>query len=333
MNYFVARLVDPVLMPLHPGERVYWMYLLSALAIAAFLVARRGGFSLARLKALLLHASALTDYRYFVVNRVVFGILMLPAAPAAALGAAAVVSGLLNNFLNPVAPLEGPGWLVLQTLLSALAMDFGLFYAHRLLHTVPLLWEFHKVHHSAEVLTPVTAYRMHPVDDLLSMGLAGAFGGIVVGTFQFLQPGNAGPAALMGLHVVVFLYYLAGFNLRHSHVWLSYGPVLERILISPAQHQIHHSTAERHYGKNLGFMFAFWDGMFGSLYIPRWRETLRFGLADDESREYHGIRQLYFLPFIRGIRAARPAAVLGLFALLLGVCAQSIAVLGIALNK
>ena len=335
MEYLLGRILDPVLLPSHPSERMYWLYLASALAIAAFLYARRGGFSFARLKRALLHASALADYRYFVVNRIAFGLLMLPAAPAAALAAAALTAGALSAALGSAsAPLTGTGtgWLVLQTLLSALAMDFGLFYAHRLLHTVPLLWEFHKVHHSAEVLTPVTAYRMHPVDDLVSMGMAGALGGVVVGTFQYLQPGNSGPAVLLGLHAVVFLYYLAGFNLRHSHVWLCYGPLLSRVLISPAQHQIHHSSAERHFGKNLGFMFAFWDALFGTLYVPRRQERLEFGLASGESVEYHSVRRLYFLPFAKAAAAARPAAMLALGAALLAVCAQSIAVIAIALR-
>jgi len=345
MDYLLGRLLDPLLLAFHPGERLYWLYLASALAIALVLFVFRlpkESLSLQAVmrfclpKKILLHRSALVDYKFFVVNRVVFGILMLPAAPAAALAAAAGTSAALLATLGaPAAPLvPGAGWLLLQTLASALAMDFGLFLAHRLQHTVPLLWEFHKVHHSAEVLTPVTAYRVHPVDDLLSMGLSGALGGLVVGAFQYAQPGNAGPAVLLGLHAAVFVYYLAGFNLRHSHVWLSYGPSLSRFLISPAQHQIHHSAAERHFGKNLGFIFAFWDGLFGTLYVPRQLERLEFGLSEGESARYRGVRRLYFLPFANALRGSvRPAAIVALGVVLLAVCAQSIGVLAVAMGK
>src|SRR5262245_38770486 len=283
MEYLVARIIDPLLMPLHPGERVYWLYLVSAFVFCIaiyFFKAKapslRGLLRYCLPRRVLLHRSALLDYRYFIVNRVVFGLLLLPALPAAALGAAIAMSTGLNVAFGP-----GTGFqsLFLQTLLSALALDLGLFLAHRLQHEVPLLWEFHKVHHSAEVLTPASAYRMHPVDDLVSMTLSGALGGLVVGVFQWLDPGNPGPLVLLGLHAAVFLYYLAGFNLRHSHVWLDYPAWLGRILISPAQHQIHHSAAPEHAGKNLGFIFTFWDAARGTLVRPARRERLVFGLA------------------------------------------------------
>jgi sterol desaturase/sphingolipid hydroxylase (fatty acid hydroxylase superfamily) len=231
-------------------------------------------------------------------------------------------------------PAASPASLLLQTVLSALAMDLGLFLAHKLLHEVPFLWHFHKVHHSAEVLTPVTAYRIHPVDDLLSMGLSGALGGIVTGVFQFLQPGNPGAIVLLGLHAGVFLYYLAGFNLRHSHVWLGYGWRLSHVLVSPAQHQIHHSKAERHFGKNLGFIFAFWDGLAGTLYVPREREDLEFGLASGENSNYSSVRRLYFLPFAHAFQqGARPLALCGLAVVLVLVCMQSIAVAWIGIGR
>jgi hypothetical protein len=110
VDYVLARILDPLFMPLHPGERVYWLYLLSGLAFAAavYLANRRGktrslrgllGYLLPR--PVLLHASALLDYRYFVVNRIVFGMLLLPALPAAALGAAAATRAGLQSLFRP----------------------------------------------------------------------------------------------------------------------------------------------------------------------------------------------------------------------------------------
>jgi sterol desaturase/sphingolipid hydroxylase (fatty acid hydroxylase superfamily) len=169
---------------------------------------------------------------------------------------------------------------------------------------------------------------MHPVDDLLSMGLSGLMFGFVVGVFQYLDPANPGPAVILGLHVAIFAYYLAGFNLRHSHAWLDYRGVLGQIFISPAQHQIHHSTDPRHAGKNLGFIFSFWDAANGSLWRPAGRERLRFGLADSESRDYTGLRQLYFLPFARVLAGAAPrAGLVPLGVVLAGTIALSLGVL------
>jgi hypothetical protein len=215
-----------------------------------------------------------------------------------------------------------------HTVASVLAMDLGLFLAHYLQHRVPVLWEFHKVHHSAQVLTPLTAYRMHPVDDVLAMSLSGLFAGVVLGTFNFLQPGNAGAATVLGLNAALFLYYASGYNLRHSHVWLSYGSVLSRVFISPAQHQIHHSKAPQHFDKNFGFIFAFWDVWFGSLYVPRAKEHIEVGLPDREDEAYSSVLALYLLPFKRSATTgARRASVTILACILVMLSAQSMLVL------
>ena len=54
-------------------------------------------------------------------------------------------------------------------------------------------------------------------------------------------------------------------HLRHSHIWLSWGDRIEGWLISPAQHQLHHSVEPRHFDRNLGSALAIWDRWFGTL--------------------------------------------------------------------
>jgi len=345
LEYLIHQISDPFLAIVTPGHRIFWLYLCAAFAIALvafwFSDVRGTAFSVKGFlhflapKRIYLHRSALLDYRYFVVNRIAFGLLLFPTVTAVSLAAVRVVNELLYEFFaSPPFELSwGIGSIVSLTLLSALAMDFGLFLAHYVQHRVPLLWEFHKVHHSAQVLTPVTAYRMHPVDDVFSMSMAGVLAGSVQGAFNFFQPANAGPAIVLGLNVVLFAYYVLGYNLRHSHIWVSYGPFLSRILISPAQHQIHHSKASHHIDKNFGFIFACWDQWFGSLYVPRTKENIEVGLADQEDREYTSIRRLYFLPFAKALSGrvrAASATVLGLVMILL--CAQSMMVVHAALT-
>jgi sterol desaturase/sphingolipid hydroxylase (fatty acid hydroxylase superfamily) len=152
------------------------------------------------------------------------------------------------------------------------------------------------------VLTPITAYRMHPVDDSLSALCSGVLSGIVAGAFQFADPTRAGALTLLGVNACFFLFYAAGFNLRHSHIWLSYGALFDRIFISPAQHQVHHSVAERHWHRNYGFMLAFWDGLAGTLYVPRGYEEIAYGLPDGEGVAYDSLPALYALPFRRVFR-------------------------------
>jgi sterol desaturase/sphingolipid hydroxylase (fatty acid hydroxylase superfamily) len=114
--------------------------------------------------------------------------------------------------------------------------------------------------------------------------------------------------AVYGLGVATYLFFLTGYHLRHSHIWLSYGLLLSTILISPAQHQIHHSKAKRHWDKNYGFILAIWDYLFGSLYVPKQKEAIEFGIGNGEEQLYSSPLKLYLLPFKRALRLLRKRA-------------------------
>jgi sterol desaturase/sphingolipid hydroxylase (fatty acid hydroxylase superfamily) len=77
--------------------------------------------------------------------------------------------------------------------------------------------------------------------------------------------------------------------------------VLEHILISPAQHHIHHSIERKHYNKNYGEVFAIWDLMFGTLYVLKGYEKLSFGLSDQNGERieqpYPNLRSALLHPF------------------------------------
>ncbi|UXX83441.1 sterol desaturase family protein [Roseovarius pelagicus] len=98
---------------------------------------------------------------------------------------------------------------------------------------------------------------------------------VYIGTLQGVAIGllirDVPLLALIGVNAGYAALCMAGTGLRHSHVWLGFGRVLEHILISPAQHQIHHSSAAEHRNKNYGEVLAIWDWMFGTLYVSRKR--------------------------------------------------------------
>jgi sterol desaturase/sphingolipid hydroxylase (fatty acid hydroxylase superfamily) len=155
--------------------------------------------------------------------------------------------------------------------------DFAQYWSHRIFHR-SALWSLHAVHHSAEVLTPLTTYRQHPLAGLITA----AFHSVVLGIGLGLVIGALAPdlsfAEIAGANAVVVLLNATVVNLHHSQMHVSFGPVVERILISPAQHQIHHSRDPRHFNCNYGNVLAVWDWLFGTLYLVREREALRFGL-------------------------------------------------------
>ncbi|QMU66415.1 MAG: hypothetical protein GKR88_20405 [Flavobacteriaceae bacterium] len=195
--------------------------------------------------------------------------------------------------------------------------ELGFYFHHYLMHKVPFLWEFHKVHHSAKVLTPLTDWRNHPVD-LLTMLY---FSSILLGTFQafadYFLMSNLSFNQIIGFNVILFGYYSIAYHLRHTHLWLSFGKYLNHIFMSPSQHQLHHSIDERHHDKNFGSALSFWDWVFGSLYVAKLEEKLEFGLTDDSDQNYTSLWMLYSLPFIKNHRAGRSAQVFILLIILL----------------
>ena len=293
----------------HPTERVYWLYLLTAFALAFFLriaysssssnQASLGAFIFP--KHIVLHPSALNDYAFFYANVLLQKTFILGWFASVSL---VVSEKLQNNLLNVVPGLHGslttsnPIMVMTLTIFLVLAADFAVFLAHYLQHKLPLLWEFHKVHHSAQVLTPLTVYRMHPLDDMLVFSLGGFLSGTALGLTLFLSAGKVNIYNIAGSNVIYILFYLVGFNLRHSHVWLGYGNFWSKIFISPAQHQIHHSEKPAHFDKNFGLMFAFWDCWFNTLYIPKSKETITFGLGEVENKNFATFWSLYLMPFL-----------------------------------
>ncbi|MCH8168918.1 MAG: creatininase family protein [Proteobacteria bacterium] len=209
----------------------------------------------------------------------------------------------LLAFNGTFGPLAAPAFAVtpvsiaLYTLIAVLVLDFSIYIVHYLQHRVPLLWQFHQVHHSAEVLTPITFLRMHPVD-LFFFGLSGSlFGALAFAGFVYLTGARPHEITILSVNVFVFAFYLFGYNLRHSHVWLSYPRWLSHILISPAQHQTHHSVEAKHFDRNMGLIFAFWDWIFGTLYVATRYERLTYGLNRTEPNPFRSVTDIYLMPF------------------------------------
>lgn len=308
-------LISPVAALISPQDRIYWVYLFSSIliAVALHILEKRSRFSPKDFfrycfpAKVVFNRSAVLDYIYYPVNRILFGLLYAPAIsviyPAASGLTKAQLHTLLGGISENLSHIQH--WELAYTLANVVAIDLALFIAHFLQHRSAFLWQFHKIHHSAEALTPLTVYRMHPVDDLLALGMSSMFAGITNGIFVHLAGHEIAITTVLHINVITFLFYLLGYNLRHSHIWVTYGQAISHIFISPAQHQIHHSFEARHIDKNYGFLFAFWDWVCGSLYIPQNREVLKLGLTRNEHEKYSSVWRLYFLPLRWGMKNRR----------------------------
>lgn len=287
-----------------PKKRVFLGYLGSALVIALGiqLVFVGGGLgaALAKLfsRSIWWSASSKADYKMVLLNQAV----MMGLAPR--LLANLTVATLLFESLHiwfdgrvMVWP-EAPGWAIAAAFTTVLFLldDGSKYLLHRWLHRWPLLWCFHKVHHTAESLTPLTVFRTHPVEAVLFSLRATLVQAVATAVFLYLFGERAELVTVLGANVFLFLFHATGSNLRHSHAWISYGPVLEKLLISPAQHQIHHSAEVRHHDRNFGVVLALWDWMGGSLCLAERNQTLRFGVGDPDPQA-HTLGALYLEPF------------------------------------
>ncbi len=275
---------DRFLFPLDdPGSRLFGLNLLGALLlVAAHLWWSVGRVGWADLRALLCrrrywwNSSTKHDYALYLLNSGLKLFFVAPFLKISFLVSAAVL-GQGSRVFGSVPEIGAtPGALLVFSFCAFVFDDFLRFAHHWLMHHVPFLWRLHEVHHSAHVLTPLTLFRIHPLESALATFRNALSAGVAMGCFLFFFRAEASLATLVGGAGFGWLFNVLGANLRHSHVALSFGP-FEKIFLSPAQHQLHHSRAHRNV--NLGVSLAIWDGLLGSLAHYRPGEgRLRFGL-------------------------------------------------------
>ena len=172
--------------------------------------------------------------------------------------------------------------------LSVILLDMIIYWQHRLFHTVPLLWRFHKMHHADSHVDTTTGLRFHPVEIAISLGV------------------KAAAVALLGIPavaIVIFEVALNGFALfNHANIRLSqkWDDKVGRVLITQRLHRIHHSQAKAESNSNYGFSVSWWDRLFNS-FTPRAQysdETLPIGQKDVPAvKENASIRALLMQPF------------------------------------
>jgi sterol desaturase/sphingolipid hydroxylase (fatty acid hydroxylase superfamily) len=296
--------------PIISEQRHAWYVILSTvLAALGFYVATTRGARSARgflafllPRSVFLHPSALLDYKYFALNQLVMLHLRLGTLVAGVVGLLALADSIsrgLGLLLGPRSVVE-PGFFALLafTVVNLLAADFGKYVAHYVAHKVPLLWEFHKPHHAAEVLTPLSANRAHPVDIMLDLFFRLLCTGVVGGVYGYLYPSGITELQILGFNAVALIVNVWISHLQHSHIPLGYGPWLSKILVSPFMHQVHHSQEKHHWDRNFGFLCGLWDWMFGTIYVPRHGEQFRLGLPDGKGAgQYRTLREMYLRPF------------------------------------
>lgn len=176
-------------------------------------------------------------------------------------------------------PLAGRPFLV-QCAAFLLVSDFLQWCVHRLLHAVPSLWSFHKVHHSIQRMDWAGNFRFHWVET------------IVYRSALYLPLLWLGCDPAPTFAVIVLATAWGHFN--HANLDVDLGP-LGRVFNSPRMHLWHHdASGEGGAAKNFGIVLSLWDHLFGTAYWPRERAPEHIGYPGDAEMPGDLPRQLAF---------------------------------------
>ncbi len=181
--------------------------------------------------------------------------------------------------LESIQPFFSPVMLGIVTILM---LDLYIYLWHRAMHTWPLAWRFHRVHHTDRSMNVSTAYRFHPIE-ILSSSIPKLI----------LIWGLGISANIVLTYELIFTVVVA---LQHSNFALpqSLDRLLAYAIVTPDYHRIHHSQIQSESQSNYGSVFVWWDRIFQSHTADVEPSDIRLGVSD-ESRDLN-VWQLIELP-------------------------------------
>ena len=208
----------------------------------------------------ILRVGWLRDLGFLALNGHLFSVGSAGLTAAAALAATSALHAVGFRFQgSPVA-----AWPLLSQAGTLLVLaDFLQWCVHNLLHRVPWLWTFHKVHHSITTMDWIGNWRFHWLEIVIYRSL------------QWLPLAwlGAAPEAVFAVALVTTVWG----DLNHANVDVRLGP-LGYVVNSPRMHLWHHDqSSEGGQAKNFGVVFSLWDFIFGTAYWPRERSPERLG--------------------------------------------------------
>jgi lathosterol oxidase len=186
-------------------------------------------------------------------------LILLPAGLALGALGSTTVTAISSSLPWPV-----------QFLLVVLVADIAQYAVHRASHSVPLLWRFHRVHHSVETMDWLAGSRLHLVDVVVTRGLVLA------------------PIVLLGFDRSVLAAYLAFVALHAVFIHANFAPTaswLERIVVTPRFHHWHHAAQSEAVDKNFAVHLPWIDAFFGTRFLPEKDWPARYGLLGERGPE------------------------------------------------
>ena len=168
-------------------------------------------------------------------------------------------SELMQTFLSPS----------IASIIAILVLDLYMYLWHRAMHTWPLAWRFHRIHHTDRSMNVSTAYRFHPIEILSSS----------IPKLVLIW--------LLGISANIVLTYELIFTvvvaLQHSNFALpqSLDRLLAHAIVTPNYHRIHHSQIQSETQSNYGSVFGWWDRIFHSHTADVDPSAIQLGVSDE----------------------------------------------------
>lgn len=219
-----------------------------------------------------------------LLNTVVLGVLFGTATVGVAVWSSQQQSGLLH--------LLGIRW-PWRLLAAVLLLDGWLYVWHRLNHRVPLLWRFHRMHHSDREMDVTTAARFHLGEHLaaatLRLALIPLFG-------------------VTAVEILVYETLVVAVTMFH-HANISLGPLdrpLRWLIVTPRMHQIHHSRLRAETDSNYSVLFSFWDRIARTYQMRRRGEAVELGLDEFDDDLWQSVMGMLKTPFAKATEQYGP---------------------------
>ena len=178
---------------------------------------------------------------------------------------------------------ELPAWM--EGLIAFLILDYGNYVWHILNHKLPILWRFHLVHHTDHDLDITTAFRFHFGELIGSVFFRGAI--------TFLS--GASPVTVL----IYEIFFEAATQFHHSNWKLPFAfeKMLNKLIVTPRMHGIHHSVIRAETDSNFSVIFSFWDRIHKTINLNKPQQQVVIGVPSYDDQKELTIGFLLKLPF------------------------------------
>ena len=177
-----------------------------------------------------------------------------------------------------------PQWA--NVLIGFLLFDLTFYYWHLTNHRIPLLWRFYNIHHIDPDLDVLTSFRFHFVEIAYSSFFR---------VFQFFIIG-ATPLT----YVIYETVFTCGTMLHHSNIKLplKLEYYLNKVLVTPRMHGIHHSNVKDETNSNYSVLFSWWDKLHKSLVLNIPQSSIKIGVPGYQLKQDNQLFRLFIMPFV-----------------------------------